>query len=84
MGVGGHNLQGVLRLLIIVRDCGMCGVQDLVGWDTLYVAGRLHKPVNILEMDPGNLQLGMVWISGFLNIRHLSGNLKRKCGADGS
>ena len=26
-------------------------VQDLVKWDTLYVAGRLHKPVHIVQHD---------------------------------
>jgi len=45
-------------------------IQDLVGWDTLYVAGRLHKPVNILEMDPGNLQLGAALVSNLDSALH--------------
>ena len=29
----------------------------LVDWETLYVAGRLHKPVNVLELDGGRADL---------------------------
>ncbi|XP_023340058.1 phosphatidate cytidylyltransferase, mitochondrial isoform X2 [Eurytemora carolleeae] len=32
-------------------------VQDLTDWTTLYVSGRLHKPVNILEADLSNEKL---------------------------
>ena len=32
-------------------------VEDLSTWDTLYTAGRLHKPVNILERDKSHIDL---------------------------
>ena len=45
MGVGGHNLQGVLRLLMIVRDCGVwcagpCGLGHPVCGGTSSQAGQ--------------------------------------------
>jgi len=32
-------------------------IVDLLEWKTLYVSGRLHKPVNILEIDSSNQTL---------------------------
>ena len=45
-------------------------IHDLVNWDTLYVAGRLHKPVNILEVNNNNIDLSAALIQNLDSALH--------------
>ena len=44
-------------------------VTDLLDWETLYVAGRLHKPVNILEQG-GEEEVGMALRQNLMSSLH--------------
>ncbi|KAI5868333.1 mitochondrial matrix Mmp37 [Durotheca rogersii] len=44
------TIDGILIKYGVVNINTLC--RDLAEWDTLYVAGRLHKPVKILRDDP--------------------------------
>merc|ERR1719228_452069 len=43
---------------------------DLVDWETLYVAGRLHKPVNIIEQETNNNELQKSLVMNLTNALH--------------
>ncbi|CCX05469.1 mitochondrial matrix Mmp37-domain-containing protein [Pyronema domesticum] len=44
------DIGGVMVKYGVVSIDTLC--RDLTSWDTLYLAGRLHKPVKILRKDP--------------------------------
>jgi len=46
--------------------------EDLLDWRTLYVAGRMHKPVRILRQDPRVLLANQVNLASVLRVALLS------------
>ncbi|KAF2354189.1 Phosphatidate cytidylyltransferase mitochondrial [Trinorchestia longiramus] len=50
--------EGLIKYGVISERDLIC---DLLDWDTLYVAGRLHKPVNMLLKGAADSELAKAW-----------------------
>lgn len=46
--------------------------EDLLDWKTIYVAGRMHKPVRIIRQDPRVLLANQVNLASVLRVALLS------------
>jgi translocator assembly and maintenance protein 41 len=47
-------------------------IDDLLDWETLYVSGRLHKPVTILRKDDTNINLNLALTANLQSATHAS------------
>jgi len=59
--------QGMIKYGVINRKDLLV---DLVDWETLYVAGRLHKPVNIIEQETNDNELQKSLVMNLTNALH--------------